>query len=156
MYHGISGRRSLSEENLHASAQPRRNNVTLDKHSVKFERMADWQLHVSYVSHLTRQLELQRNQEQLNLRAEETVYQMFEERESWSDDISPVKSSVKKSPANPNVAEWSACALSGKKNVVSSMQDRGASVKEKKEIRRARYKMLVQVTHSLMNHASFR
>ena len=24
--------------------------------------------------------------------------QMFEERESWSDDISPVKSAVKKSP----------------------------------------------------------
>ena len=58
---------------------------------------------------------------------------MFEERESWSDDFSPVKSSVKKSPPNPNVAEWSACALSRKKNAVSSMQDRGASVKEEKD-----------------------
>ena len=62
-----------------------------------------------------RQLELQQDQEQLNLRAkiseveaEARVYQMFEERESWSDDISPVKSSVKKSPPNPNGAEWSA------------------------------------------------
>ena len=55
-------------------------------------------------------------------------------RERWSDDISPVKSSVKKSPLNPNVAEWSACALSERKNAVSNMQDRGASVKEKKEI----------------------
>ena len=45
-----------------------------------------------------------------------------------------MKISVKKSPPNQNVAEWSACALSGKKNAVSSMQDRGASVKEKKEI----------------------
>ena len=309
MYRGIGGRRSLSEENLRASARPRRNNVTLDEHSVKFERMADLKKQCGgYASHLTRkrdelkslldsgasvdrvqkgiaqvraalrnlsdcnakfiqllegadmpdevpraqmyyvmaendssevlrlaehrvsvscalnlsssqlesevkpedsvsqssrstkkssstaasrarlkaaarkaalmarahvlndglelkrrQLELQQDQEQLNLRAkiseveaEARVYQMFEERESWSDDISPVKSSVKKSPANPNVAEWSACALSGKKNVVSSMQDLGASVKEKKEIRRARYKMLVQVTHSLMKHASFR
>ena len=50
-------------------------------------------------------MELQHDQEQLNLRAniseveaEERVYQMFEERERWSDDISPVKSSVKKSP----------------------------------------------------------
>ena len=87
-----------------------------------------------------RQLELQHDQEQLNLRAkiseveaEERVYQMFEERESWNDDISPVKSSVKKSPPIPNVAEWSACALSGEKNAVPSMQDRGASVKEEKE-----------------------
>ena len=103
-----------------------------------------------------RQLELQRDQEQLNIRAEETVYHMFEERESRSDDIRPVKSSIKKSPPNPNVAEWSACALTGKKNVVSSMQDREANVKEKKEIPRARYKMLFQVTHCLMNHASFR
>ena len=88
-----------------------------------------------------RRLELQHDQEQLNLRAkiseveaEERVYQMFEERDTWSDDISPVKCSVKKSPPNPNVAESSACALSERKNALSSMQDRGASVKEKKEI----------------------
>ena len=88
-----------------------------------------------------RRLELQHDQEQLNLRAtiseveaEERVYQMFEERDTWSDDISPVKCSVKKSPPNPNVAEWSAFALSERKNALSSMQDRGASVKEKKEI----------------------
>ena len=88
-----------------------------------------------------RQLELQHDQEQLNLRAkiseveaEERVYQMFEERARWGDDINPVKSSVKKSPLNPNVAEWSACASSERKNAVSSMQDRGATVKEKKEV----------------------
>ena len=44
----------MSEENLHTSAQPRRNNVTLDKHCVKFERMADWRKqHCSYASHVT-------------------------------------------------------------------------------------------------------
>ena len=290
MYRGIGGRRSLSEENLRASARPRRNNVTLDEHSVKFERMVDLKKQRGgCASHLTRkrdelkslldsgasvdrvqkgiaqvraalrnlsdcnakfiqllegadlpdevprarmyyvmaendssevlrlaehrvsvscalnlssrqlegevkpedsvsqssrstkkssstaassarlkaaarkaalmaraqvlndglelkrrQLELQHDQEQLNLRAkiseveaEERVYQMFEERESWSDDISPVKSAVKKSPPNPNVAEWSVCALSGKKNAVPSIQDRGASVKEEKESRSA-------------------
>ena len=87
-----------------------------------------------------RQLELQHDPAQLNLRAktseveaEERVYQLCEERKSWSNDISPLKSSVKKSPPNPNVAGWSACALSGKKNAVPSMQDRGATVKEEKE-----------------------
>ena len=287
MYHGIGGRRSLSEENLRVSAWPRRSNVTLDEHSVKFERIADLRKQRGgYVSHLTwkqdelkslldsgasvdhtqkgiaqvrvalrslsdcnakfiqllegadmpdevpraqmyyvmaennssevlrlaehcvsvscalnlsssqlegdvkpedsvsqtsrstkksssttassvrlkaaarkaalmacaqvlndglelkrRQLELQHDQEQLNLRAkiseveaEERVYQMFEERERWSDDIGPEKRSVKKSPPNPNVAEWSACASSERKNAVSSMQDQGASVKEKTEI----------------------
>ena len=55
MYRGIGGRRSLSEENLRASARPRRNNVTLDEHSVKFERMADLKKQRGgYASHLTR------------------------------------------------------------------------------------------------------
>ena len=40
MYRGIGGRRSLSEQNLHVSARPRKSNVTLDEHSVKFERIA--------------------------------------------------------------------------------------------------------------------
>ena len=51
MYCGIGGRRSLSEENLHASARPQRKNVTLDEHSVKFERIADlkktWRLRIT-------------------------------------------------------------------------------------------------------------
>ena len=59
---------------------------------------------------------------------------MCEEREGWSDDISPVKSSAKKTPPSSKVAEWSTCALSERKNAVSSMQDQGASVKEKKEL----------------------
>ena len=55
MYRGIGGRRSLSEENLRASARRRRNNVTLDEHSVKFERMADLKKQCGgYASHLTR------------------------------------------------------------------------------------------------------
>ena len=52
---GIGGQRSLSEENLRMSARPRRSNVTLDKHSVKFERMAVLRKQRGgYASHLTR------------------------------------------------------------------------------------------------------
>ena len=55
MYRGIGGRRSLSEENLRTSARCRRNNVTLNEHSVKFERMADLKKERGgYASHLTR------------------------------------------------------------------------------------------------------
>ena len=55
MYRGIGGRRTLSEENLRASARPRRNNVTLDEHSVMFEQMADLKKQRGdYTSHLTR------------------------------------------------------------------------------------------------------
>ena len=52
-----------------------------------------------------KQLKLQYNQEQLNLKAkiseveaEERVYQMFEERDRLSDHLSAIRSSVEKSP----------------------------------------------------------
>lgn len=66
-----------------------------------------------------KQLQLQHDEEQLNLRAkiseaeaEERVYRMFEENEGWSDRISLVRSSAKKSPLNSNAVEWPACTMS--------------------------------------------
>ena len=59
-----------------------------------------------------KQLQLQHDQEQLNLRAkiseveaEERVYQMFEERDGLSDRVSAVRISVEKSSLNSNAAE---------------------------------------------------
>ncbi|KAL9979133.1 hypothetical protein ACROYT_G016747 [Oculina patagonica] len=59
-----------------------------------------------------KQLQLQHDQEQLNLRAkiseveaEENVYRMFEEYDGRSDCISHVRSSAKKLPLNPNSVE---------------------------------------------------
>ena len=56
-----------------------------------------------------KQLQLQYDQEQLNLRAtiseveaEERVYQMFEERDGLIDRLSAIRSSMEKSPLNPN------------------------------------------------------
>ena len=44
-----------AEENLRMSARPRRSNVTLDEHSVKFKRIADLRKQRgSYALHLTR------------------------------------------------------------------------------------------------------
>jgi len=37
--------------------------------------------------------------------AEERVYRMFEKKDGWSDRISAVRSSAKKSPLNPDVVE---------------------------------------------------
>ena len=88
-----------------------------------------------------KQLQLQHDQEQLHLRAkiseveaEEKVYRMFEENDGWSDGISHVRSSAKKSPLNPNAVEWPACTLSDVKKKVSSAQDRGAGDEVKKEM----------------------
>jgi len=55
MYCGIGERRSLSEENLCVSVQPRRNNVTLDLHAVNLEKMAVLRKQRGdYASNLTR------------------------------------------------------------------------------------------------------
>ena len=88
-----------------------------------------------------KQLQLQYDQEQLNLRgkiseveAEERVYQMFEERDGLSDRISAVRSSVEKSPLHPNAAEWPACMSGNLKNAVSDARTRGASVEVKKKM----------------------
>ena len=82
-----------------------------------------------------KQLQLQHDQEQLNLRAkiseveaEERVYQMFEEKDGWSDRMSAVRSSIKKSPLNPNAPEWPACTPGNVKKEVSGAQDQGANV----------------------------
>ena len=79
-----------------------------------------------------KQLQLQHDQEQLNLgakisevEAEEKVYQMFEKRDGLSDRVSAVRSSVEKSPVNPNAAEWPACMSGNLKNAVSGAQTRG-------------------------------
>ena len=88
-----------------------------------------------------KQLQLQYDQEQLNLRAkiseveaEERVYQMFEERDGLSDRLSAIRSSVEKSPLNPNATEWPACMSSDLKNSVSGAQTQRASVEVKKQI----------------------
>jgi len=77
-----------------------------------------------------KQLQLQYDQEQLNLRAkisevkaEERVYQMFEERDGLSD-----RKSVEKSPLNPNTADWPTCMSGNLKNAVSDAETQGASV----------------------------
>ena len=82
-----------------------------------------------------KQLQLQHDQEQLNLRtkiseveAEERVYRMFEE------STSAVRSSVEKSPLNPNAAEWPVCMSGNLKNAVSGAQTQGASVEVKKKM----------------------
>ena len=86
-----------------------------------------------------KQLQLQHDQERLNLRAkiseveaEERVYRMFEERDGLSDHVSFVRSSVEKSPVNPNAAERPVCTPSDVKDV-SSVQVQGASVKVNEE-----------------------
>ena len=88
-----------------------------------------------------KQLQLQHDQEQLNLRAkiseveaEERVYQMFEERHGLSDRTNAVRSSVEKSPLNPNAAEWPVCMSGNLKNAVSGAETRGASVEVKKKM----------------------
>ena len=65
-----------------------------------------------------KQLQLQHDQEQLNLRAkiseveaEERVYQMFEERDGLSDRLGAIRSSVEKLPLTPNAGEWPACIV---------------------------------------------
>ena len=50
--------------------------------------------------------------------AEERVYEMLEERDGLSDRVSAVRSSVEKSPLNPNAAEWPACMSGDLKNTV--------------------------------------
>ena len=87
------------------------------------------------------EVELQYDQEQLNLRAkiseveaEKRVYQMFEERDGLSDRLSAIRSSVEKSPLNPNAAEWPACMSSDLKNSVSGAQTQRASVEVKKQM----------------------
>ena len=87
-----------------------------------------------------KQLQLQHDQERLNLRAkiseveaEERVYRMFEERDDLSDHVSLiVRSSVEKSPVNPNATERLVCTPSDVKDV-SSVQFQGASVKVNEE-----------------------
>ena len=87
-----------------------------------------------------KQLQLHYDQEQLNLRAniseveaEERVYQMFEERDGLSDRLSVIRSSVEKSPLNPNAAEWPACISGDFKKSVSGAQTQRASVEVKKK-----------------------
>ena len=65
-----------------------------------------------------KQLQLQYDQHQLNLRAkiseveaEERVYQMFEERDGLSDRLGAIRSSVEKLPLTPNAGEWPACIV---------------------------------------------
>lgn len=128
-----------------------------------------------------KQLQLQYDQEQLNLRgkiseveAEDRVYQMFEERDGLSDRIRAVRSSVENSPLNPNAAEWPTCMSGNLKNAVSGAQTRGASVEVKKKmtgeqvkyanvegngqepLHKAKNSMSVQIPESVMSHASFR
>ena len=88
-----------------------------------------------------KQLQLQHDQEQLNLRAkiseveaEERVYQMFVEKDGLSDHVSAVRSLVEKSPLNPNAAEWPACMSGDFKSTVSGAQTQGASVEVKKQM----------------------
>ena len=106
--------------------------------------------------------------------AEERVYQMFEERHGLSDRTSAVRSSVEKSPLNPNAAEWPVCVSGNLKNAVSGAQTQGASVEVKKKMTgeqvkyangegngqeppcKAKNNMSVQIPQSAMNHASFR
>jgi len=83
-----------------------------------------------------KQLQLQYDQEQLNLRAkisevkaEERVYQMFEERDGLSD-----RKSVEKSPLNPNAADWQMCMSGNLKNAVSDAETQGASVEVNKKM----------------------
>ena len=64
--------------------------------------------------------------------AEERVYEMFEERDGFSDRVSGVRSSVEKSPLNPNAAEWPAYMSGDLKNAESGTQTQGASVEVKK------------------------
>ena len=55
MYLGISGQRSLPEENLCVSVRPQRNNVTLDAQAVNLEKMASMRKkRGGYASHVTR------------------------------------------------------------------------------------------------------
>ena len=135
-----------------------------------------------------KQLQLQQDQEQLNLRAnisevdaDERVYHMFEERDGSSDRISAVRSSVEKTPLNPNAAEWPACMSGDLKNAVSGAQTTNkttehwscTSVEVKNEmtgkqdnvlmfkgmVRSPLYKVKdstsVQISQSVMSHASF-
>ena len=64
--------------------------------------------------------------------AEERVYEIFWERDGLS--YRAVRSSVVKSPSNPNAAEWPACMSRDLKNTVSGTQTQGASVEVKKQM----------------------
>ena len=59
---------------------------------------------------------------------------MFEERDGLSDRLSAIRSSVEKSPLNPNAAELPACMSSDLKSSVSGAQTQRASVEVKKQM----------------------
>ncbi|XP_022779007.1 uncharacterized protein LOC111320624 [Stylophora pistillata] len=59
---------------------------------------------------------------------------MFEMRDELSDRVSAVRSSVKKSPLNPEAAEWPAGMSGDLKSTVSDARTRGASVEVKKKM----------------------
>ena len=129
-----------------------------------------------------KQLQWKHIQEQLNLRAkipeveaEERVYQTFEERYGLSDRISAGRSSVDKSPLNPNAEQPAPISGDLKNAAVSGAQTQGDSVEVQKEMTageqinmlmlkgkvrsplyKAKYSPSVQIPQSVISHASFR
>ena len=76
-----------------------------------------------------KQLQLQHDQEQLNLRAKISKVDA-EERDGLSDCISAVRGLVEKSPLNPNAAEWPTCMPGNLKSAESGAQTREALVEK--------------------------